>query len=129
MISFRLWMRKYTPNYLKCANFMTQKEKQIKLLKASGWKKEYIDGNGIDDEVWIHPTTQKCWLADIVPLPDYFHDLNATHELEKTFADDDAMTEKYWLTLYDVTRTTRWPYDATAAERSEAIGLTLKLWK
>lgn len=62
---------------------MTQKEKQIKLLEASGWKKEYIDGNGIDDEVWIHPTTKKCWLADIAPLPDYFNDLNACAKLKE----------------------------------------------
>lgn len=40
---------------------------------------------------------------------------------EGTFAADDVMAGKYWLALYDVTATTRWPYDATAEQRIEAL--------
>lgn len=40
---------------------------EINQAKSNGWYLEYIDGNGVDGEVWMHP---KCDLAfsDNVPL-------------------------------------------------------------
>ncbi len=116
---------------------MTQDEKRIKLAEASGWTKVR--------ESW---TGQKkaCIPNDFqrLPLPDYFNDLNAVHELE----------ELVWIDLYrydynnNLDRVVRatpvkgcgskvgpWFYEgtkarrATAAERCEAIGLTLGLWE
>lgn len=111
---------------------MTQKEKQIKLLEARGWKKEYIDGNGIDDEVWIHPSTNKCWIADIAPLPDHFSDLNACHELEHNMSDSDY---REYCNLLDKDCVDErgfgypnWSRSAPPSVRAERIGQVLKLW-
>jgi hypothetical protein len=65
-----------------------------------------------------------------MPVPDYFNDLNAVHELEKLltpiqrFVYYKAVTQiigskdqEYYLNLH-----------ATAAQRCEAFGLTLCLW-
>jgi hypothetical protein len=60
--------------------------------------------------------------------PDYPNDLNAMHEAEKTcIIGDEATEEKYWLCLYDATHRTRWPFDATAAQRAEAFLRTLNI--
>lgn len=116
---------------------MTQKEKQIKLLEARGWKKEYIDGNGVDDEVWIHPSTNKCWIADIAPLPDYFNNLNACAELEAilTHSQYRKFAETLYFMEYKVERkkpriigASRAVLSALAERRAEAIGQALKLW-
>lgn len=66
---------------------MTDDQIRIAVAEACGWKKEYIHGNGIDDEVWICPKTNQCWLAEDAALPDYLNDLNACAEFEKTLTD------------------------------------------
>jgi len=100
---------------------MTQEEKQIKLAEAAGWT-EISDWKaaGINGK---HPT--ESWVEVI---PDYFSDLNAVHELENVLSPLQEVT--YWENLlqaheYMDSRAGC----ATAAQRAEAIGLTLNLWK
>jgi hypothetical protein len=63
-------------------------------------------------------------------VPDYLNDLNAMHEAERTcIIGKEELEERYWLALYDVCKTTRWPFDATAAQRAEAFLRTLNLWR
>jgi hypothetical protein len=93
---------------------MTQEQKRIMLAKYA-----FIQ---IPDQKW----------ALVKPLPDYFNDLNAVHELEK------VLTEKgvnaWWEYVDHISRLNPTPFGretavhATAAQRAEAIGLTLNLW-
>lgn len=59
---------------------------------------------------------------------DYCHDLNAMHEVEKAL-NTDELFERYYLTLYETTQSTRWPVSATARQRAEAFLRTLGKWK
>jgi hypothetical protein len=99
---------------------LTQEQKRIKLAEA----------NGINIEEY------RMEEGDIntAPLPAYFNDLNAVHELEK------VLTDKQWLEYREELRTvslgpirlvSQWckaDIHATATQRSEAIGKTLGLW-
>ena len=79
------------------------------------------------------------WCNNVVTredCPDYPNDLNAMHEAEKTLItgtdrdkEDTGLVQRYWMTLYDVCGHTRWPFDATAEERSAALCRTLGMWK
>ena len=40
---------------------MNDQEKQE--AEALGWRQEYIHGNGVDDNVWIHPTNGEAYLT------------------------------------------------------------------
>jgi hypothetical protein len=109
---------------------MTQEEKRIKLAEAAGWI-EISDWKaaGINGK---HPT--EPWVEVI---PDYFNDLNAVHELEKSLSDG-----QYDIFEQELARVAgfichdEWPVpsglrkviSATAAQRAEALGLTLNLW-
>jgi hypothetical protein len=97
---------------------MTQDQKRIKIAEACGWKTGYRDL-----EAWR-------------PLPDYFSDLNATHKAEKVIVDWVA----YRINLsrvvgigcapdLDICDDIKSFLSATAAQRAEAFGLTLGLWK
>jgi len=108
---------------------MTQDEKQIKLAEAGGWKRKSVDLE--------YPLTRpegrwekgELTVFHFGQLPDYFTDLNAVHELEK------RMPSKHWTRycqyLADFGRgSVRFvSVHATAAQRCEAIGLTLGLWE
>ena len=61
-------------------------------------------------------------------IPNYTHDLNAMHEAEK-YLDTDELFRGYYLALYDVTQSTRWPIHATARQRAEAFLRTLGKWE
>jgi hypothetical protein len=118
---------------------MTQEEKRIKLAEAAGWT-EISDWKaaGINGK---HPT--ESWVEVI---PDYFNDLNAVHELEKALTNEQARTYAY--ALYDLANGFKFDgvhgtpdifeasmdgvagmVRATAAQRAEAIGLTLSFWE
>jgi hypothetical protein len=65
-------------------------------------------------------------------LADYFHDLNAVHDLEMKLPRQLNHID-YWQKGYGRFQTilgelTITPYSATAAQRAEAIGKTLNLW-
>jgi hypothetical protein len=58
----------------------------------------------------------------------YCIDLNAMHEAEKVM-DSDELFRGYYLALYDITQSTRWPICATARQRAEAFLRTLGKWE
>jgi hypothetical protein len=121
---------------------MTQDEKRIKLAEAAGWK-GIVASHMIGYAPWRLMPYEKCVqktpiddLAGIPldPLPDYFNDLNAVHELEK------MLTDEQWLEYREELRTivigkirlvSQWckaDLHTTAAQRCEALGQTLNLW-
>lgn len=65
---------------------------------------------------------EKCgwsWAARSL-LPDYFNDLNACHEMEKHLGNVQN-EENYYFAI-------KRSYRATAEDRAEAFGKTMKLW-
>jgi len=113
---------------------MTQEDKRIKLAEAAGWEVIELtlcnvkpDKNG-DPEI-----------EPIAPLPDYFNDLNAVHLLELKVFQDSSIQLDYSLSLIRLIKNSsplgkRFFSDfdlitATAAQRCEALGLTLGLWE
>lgn len=106
---------------------MTQVEKRYAIAVACGWR--YKNSHAM----WLAPNGQ----PGFTDHPDYFNDLNACHEMEEIL--DGRQWDDY--RLYKIpfvtghTRSRRkdlpWqgdPLHATAAQRAEAFGLTLKLW-
>jgi|LakMenE18May11ns_1017448.scaffolds.fasta_scaffold9613484_3 hypothetical protein len=84
---------------------MTEQEKRIKLAEAqglTGWEEA------------------RC-------LPNYFSDLNAVHELEKTLQHYGVFVDRL-AEIMGQPRQGIMLVNATAAQRSEALGLTLNLW-
>lgn len=99
---------------------MTQEEKRIKIAEACGWKSIERLRTG-----W-HGWHEQGPLEE---LPDYLYDLNAMHEAEKVICGDDFSAPgwlRYLCTLDKVINQRR--AHATAAQRAEALGLTLGLW-
>jgi len=106
---------------------MTQEEKRIKLAEAGGWK--------------VHPKYRFIVIPPNSPhsvqplstIPDYFSDLNAVHELEKVLTEEQRRS--YCDFTYDIAcriqkETGKWNWiSLPAAQRAEALGLTLNLWK
>ncbi len=92
---------------------LTEEQKRIKLAEWVGW---------VLDDVWLvspyEPnSTYNC-------IPNYFHDLNAVAKLEEKMDDDQLnrmVQELYKLPCRF--------WRASASQRSEAIGVTLGLWK
>lgn len=70
-------------------------------------------------------------------VPDYLHDLNAMHEVEKGLMGVGPLRRTRCLTysdlLYQITRRNprddEWVFHATAAERAEALLKTIGKWK
>ncbi len=56
---------------------------------------------------------------------DVLADLNAMHEVEKTFKNDEVIWRKYWHHLVDVIEPHRHSLHATAAQKAEAFLRTL----
>ena len=113
---------------------MSPEKQQIAILQACGWRKEYIHGNGMDCEVWIHPDGKQCWPEELAPLPRYLSDLNAMHEAEKVFlkSDEDKRQQKlradYRNELF-VACELEPMWHATAAQRAEAFLKTIGKWE
>jgi hypothetical protein len=115
---------------------MTWQEKQIKLAEAAGWKRAR---SGLQAKSDMEP---KAWLPpgkgyrDVVnKCPNYFGDLNAVAKLEAVLTKE-QMEEygrqlvlavnpamKYLAYAFALVART------TTAQRAEAIGITLGLWK
>jgi hypothetical protein len=113
---------------------LKQEEKRIKLAEAGGWTKVHQSWTG-QKKACIPNDSQ------ILPLPDYFSDLNAVHELVMSQPKEVRSrfrVELQWLItkpckvsgiqLMNAENYDQW-FHATAAQRCEALGLTLKLWK
>ena len=105
---------------------LTQEEKRIKLANYAGWHERLEPHGSHNATAWWH--NQDRYPSYLMPVPDYFSDLNAVHELEKvlTFHQE----TEYVATLmrqhkdYPMTK----GFMSAAAERCEAIGKTLNLW-
>jgi hypothetical protein len=108
---------------------LTEQEKRIKLAEAARWKgisEQFLVGYApwrtepYSDRVNACPVDElECFPLD--PLPDYFNDLNAVHELEQ-------IVKRVWGKYVKILNSITDPACATAAERCEAIGKTLNLW-
>jgi hypothetical protein len=85
---------------------MTQEQKRIKLAKADGEDNDSIV-RGL--------------------IPDYFNDLNAMHELEKTLQHYGVFVDRL-AEIMGQPRQGIMLVNANAANRAEALGLTLNLW-
>mgnify|MGYP003656530614 CR=1 FL=1 len=122
---------------------MKQQEKRIKIAEACGWSHIETDrqfANGLTNQpndglIGISPINKKqnlltrncAWI-----IPDYFNDLNACHEIEKSIPKEVF----YMMNLVKVMKETGTlgvrsdkTYRATATQRAEAFGLTLGLWE
>ena len=95
---------------------MTQEQKRIKIAEACG----FSNINSV------------CWRGNVAlherQIPNYPEDLNAMHEAEKVLID----RGNWSMCDYDrelTIMTSSWKWNATAAQRAEAFGLTLNLWK
>jgi|688.fasta_scaffold241180_5 hypothetical protein len=111
---------------------MTQEQKRIKLAEAGGWK---VHPN---DRFIVIPPNSPHSVQPLSTIPDYFNDLNAVHELEKTI-ERLCKEGDYWFHLRELCAFPDAESDwnkvyfftavhATAAQRCEAIGKTLNLW-
>jgi hypothetical protein len=116
---------------------MTQEQKRIKLAEACGL--QVIDVPFIPSQTkaagcvftdaartaWRRCYPNSCGVHGI---PDFFNDLNAVHELEKIIGPIKGI-ELCWH-LNEMGVSGEWEIlTATAAQRCEALGLTLNLWK
>jgi hypothetical protein len=103
---------------------MKPEEQRIAIAKACGW---LVTDNGENGRVMMG--SRHGWKPGFKPdpLPDYLNDLNAMHEAKKTLTDEQRPI--YWRTLYDVCKTTEWPFNAEAYQEAEAFLKTLNLWK
>ena len=116
-------------------------QKRIKIAEACGWKRgkrreaSFADpSKDIEYDSWISPAG-----FPERKIPDYFADLNACHEMEKVIPFDDT-AQGHWGYIGHLVQITGAEFlesykeayvlaHATAAQRAEAFGLTLGLWK
>jgi hypothetical protein len=98
---------------------MTDKEINVAIAQACGWKEVRVNGNagiykGFDNGAELRPD-----------LPDYCTDLNAMHEAETTLSDD-----QLWRMAREIERNEeQWYFRATARQRAEAFLRTLGKWE
>ena len=122
---------------------MTKEQKRIKIAEALGWKRHKMgynpkDGGAVFETFWTRPgikiedlTTDDIAGAEgFIGVPNYFGDLNAAHEMEKSLKEEQYSPYHYIL-VYNicVKPDSPRPLSARADQRSEAFGLTLGLWK
>lgn len=115
---------------------MTQEQKRIAIAEACGWepvtKQEVIEWAGAAALSRMYPNECQWWkdahrysFVCLDNLPDYWRDLNAMHEAEKTLEDPDL----YERHLSSECEGSEYLFHATAAQRAEAFGRTLGLWE
>jgi len=108
---------------------MTPEQKRIAIAEACGWvimRDDYGTVGSNDGTHWHSPC---CF-------PDYAADLNAIHAAEKVLTDKQLDSYPFILN-HIVDRDTAcrhkridcFSYHATAAQRAEAFGITLGLWR
>ena len=116
---------------------MTQEQKRIKLCEFAGWKgivPQFMIGYAPYRKEPYSDRVNACPVNDLDcipldPLPDYFSDLNAVHELEEILEDCEIKWADYRRCLIKLIEPHRHELHATASQRCEALGLTLNLWK
>lgn len=114
---------------------LTQEEKRIKIAEACGFKVTKSPAG----DYYYNPESLLCQdgrvLWDSEELPNYFNDLNAMHTLEKDM--QSIIQERYAKKLRVIISeielddyNENWhPMTASSAQRAEAFGQTLGLWK
>lgn len=65
--------------------------------------------------------------GDAISVPDYPRDLNAMHEAKKLLTEDQIPV--YWQTLYEVCKTTQWPFNPEAYQEAETFLRTIGKWE
>jgi len=105
---------------------LTQEQKRIKIAEACGWINcEIIQYEGFSMKAIGYRSKSAIGFES---LPDYFNDLNAMHEVEKTGITSDN-SEDYDFCLREAMQDANdYIWSATAAQRAEAFGKTLGLW-
>jgi hypothetical protein len=125
---------------------MTQQEKRIKIAEKCGWTDIRTPQDASYHDI---PTDTLEFLRGMVagikpgcihienaqPIPDYFSSLDACHEMEKglsiglpSIPHTESDKTRYVLKL-QAWRSERGAIFATSAERAEAFGITMGLWK
>lgn len=114
---------------------MSPDAQRIAIAEACGWKtpgsREVIERT----KNWVTRDSQQHFISPdgigtgISALPDYLTDLNAMHEAEKVFKDDEIEWQKYANQLYRITEPHRHILHATAAQRAEAFLHTIGKWE
>lgn len=97
---------------------MTQEQKRIAIAEACGWSYKTQDHG---DPYWCHPEINQVYDTP----PDYPNDLNATQEFKHVL----EQRKLYWQFIELLNQLVESPAFSTAAQRAEAFGLTLGLWK
>ena len=104
---------------------MTPEQQRIAIAQACGWT-----GFNPDNIPDCLQYTARAPSGKWGLIPDYLNDLNAMHEAEKSLPDMSLYRRfLYLVVLDDPSNTSNEPAFATAAQRAEAFGLTLGLWK
>lgn len=79
----------------------------------------------IASSTWHYRRAQRGWHRCVEG--DILEDLNAMHQLEQDLIlGDQHREEEYWKNLYEATDETRWPFNATALHKAQAIVKTLR---
>ena len=109
----------------------TQEEKRILIAEACGWKKNApcVDENEESQLAWSSPSGR--WPLGRSYLPNYFDDLNDCHDMEAYLGAQDV--ESYIIELERIVGNGAHPCHnpmfANSAQRAEAFGITMGLWK
>ncbi len=115
---------------------MNEEQKRIKIAEEVGWKfhppTEHLYSEQEKAEAimcWVRPGNDP-WQMERVP--DYFNDLNAMHEAEKSLSDGQYTIfcdHLHDFACEEQLQTGKWRWlSSTAAQRAEAFGRTLNLW-
>jgi len=91
-----------------------------------GSKKEASMQASIAARVYCGPCTDPEEYEDWAPIPDFYGDLNAMHEAEKTMSDD--LTDRFRQILMSAMLRFSDAISATAAQRAEAFLRTVGKW-
>lgn len=100
---------------------MTEEQKRVKIAELCEWT---YKGQEYSDPYWCHPEINEVYDTP----PDYFHDLNAMNEAEKTLT-------QFERSLYRDLLPSPFPgepsayWHASATERAEAFGKVKGLWE
>ncbi len=120
---------------------MTAGEKRIKLARACGWKgipEQFLVGYSPNRTVPYEWAVRQCPIDDLGsipldPLPDYANDLNACQQAWETLDGMQHAQFKHHLGRIVRSQMGTLPRPsvscATAAQRFEALGITLGLWE
>jgi len=100
---------------------MTNKQINIAIAKACGWK--YVNNE-------THAPDGSFWRSKGLEIPDYCNDLNAMHEAEKILTDESHADYACEL-VKTIRQNGEWfeSVSATAAQRAEAFLKTINKWE